>query len=93
MSPRAVPPLPARRVIKALQKLGFQVISQRSSHVKLRHEDGRMVVVPDHGGRDLRSGTPMKIVTEGAELTVDQFRDALQERAGVLAGASASCRK
>jgi predicted RNA binding protein YcfA (HicA-like mRNA interferase family) len=36
-----------------------------------------MVVVPDHGRRDLRIGTIMKIVTEDAELTVDQFRDAL----------------
>lgn len=49
-------------MIKALQKLGFEVVSQRGSHVKLRHEDGRMVVVPDHGGRDLRFGTLMKII-------------------------------
>ena len=46
---RYSPPLPARRVIKALQKLGFEVVGQRGSHVKLRHDDGRMVVVPDHG--------------------------------------------
>jgi predicted RNA binding protein YcfA (HicA-like mRNA interferase family) len=77
VSPRAIPPLPARRVIKALQKLGFEVVGQRGSHVKLRHDDGRMVVVPDHGGRDLRFGTLMKIITEDAELTVDQFKDAL----------------
>lgn len=77
MSPRAIPPLPARRVIKALQKLGFEVVGQRGSHVKLRHDDGRMVVVPDHGGRDLLFGTLMKIITEDAELTVDEFKDAL----------------
>jgi predicted RNA binding protein YcfA (HicA-like mRNA interferase family) len=77
VSPRAIPPLPARRVIKALQKLGFDVVGQRGSHVKLRHDDGRMVVVPDHGGRDLRLGTLMKIVTEDAELTADEFKDAL----------------
>lgn len=77
MSPRAIPPLLARRVIKALQKLGFEVVGQRGSHVKLRHDDGRMVVVPDHGGQDLRFGTLMKIITEDAELTVDEFKDAL----------------
>lgn len=64
MSPRAIPPLPARRVVKALQKLGFEVVGQRGSHVKLRRGDGRMVVVPDHGGRDLQFGTLMKIITE-----------------------------
>jgi len=77
VSPRAIPPLSARRVIKALQKLGFDIVGQRGSHVKLRHDDGRMVVVPDHGGRDLRFGTLMKIITEDAELTVDEFKDAL----------------
>jgi predicted RNA binding protein YcfA (HicA-like mRNA interferase family) len=77
VSPRAIPPLPARRVIKALRELGFEVVGQRGSHVKLRHDDGRMVVVPDHGGRDLRFGTLVKIITEDAELTVDQFKDAL----------------
>lgn len=77
MSPRAIPPLPARRVIKALEKLGFRVVGQRGSHVKLRHDDGRMVIVPDHRGQDLRLGTLMKIVTEDAELTVEQFKDAL----------------
>ena len=77
MSPRAIPPLPARRVIKALQKLGFEIAGQRGSHVKLRHSDGRMVVVPDHGGQDLRFGTLMKIITEDAELTVDEFKGAL----------------
>ena len=77
MSPSAIPPLPARRGIKALQKLGFEIAGQRGSHVKLRRDDGRMVVVPDHGGRDLRYGTLMKIITEDAELTVDEFKDAL----------------
>jgi predicted RNA binding protein YcfA (HicA-like mRNA interferase family) len=77
VSPRAIPPLPARRVIKALQKLGFEIVGQRGSHVKLRHGDGRMVVVLDHGGQDLRFGTLMKIITEDAELTVDEFKGAL----------------
>jgi predicted RNA binding protein YcfA (HicA-like mRNA interferase family) len=64
-------------VTKALEKLGFRVVPQRGSHVELRHDDGRMVIVPDHGGEDLRTGTLMKIITDDAELTVEQFREVL----------------
>jgi predicted RNA binding protein YcfA (HicA-like mRNA interferase family) len=71
------PRLSAQRVIKALQKLEFEIVGQRGSHVKLRHDDGRMVIVPDHGGPDLRFGTLMKIITEDAGSTVDEFKDAL----------------
>jgi len=43
-------PLPAEKVIKALIKIGFQVVRQRGSHVFLRHPDGRTTVVPVHKG-------------------------------------------
>jgi predicted RNA binding protein YcfA (HicA-like mRNA interferase family) len=33
-------PLPAKKVEKALEKLGFEQIRQRGSHLFLRHPDG-----------------------------------------------------
>ncbi len=44
-----LPVLPAREILKALRKAGFEVVSQRGSHVKLRCERGgvlRTVIVP-----------------------------------------------
>ena len=38
-----LPLLPARELIRALQQAGFQLLRQRGSHVRLRHEDGRLV--------------------------------------------------
>ncbi len=44
-----MPKLPALRgneVIRVLGKVGFQVIRQKGSHVRMEHEDGRVVTIP-----------------------------------------------
>lgn len=46
----------SREVLKRLEKEGFVRVSQRGSHMKLRHEDGRIVIVP-HPKKDLPPGT------------------------------------
>ena len=45
-----LPVLSAREVIRILDQLGFEVVRQRGSHVRLKHEDGRVVTVPVHSG-------------------------------------------
>jgi len=47
MSPR-LPALAGADVIPALRSVGFAEVSQRGSHAKLRHEDGRTAIVPLH---------------------------------------------
>jgi predicted RNA binding protein YcfA (HicA-like mRNA interferase family) len=39
-----IKPLPASRVIKALEKIGFQQIRQKGSHLFMRHPDGRTTI-------------------------------------------------
>lgn len=41
-------PLPPRKVIEILEKLGFQRVRQKGSHLFLRHPDGRTTLVPTH---------------------------------------------
>ena len=48
-----LPVLKHREVIKLLEGLGFQVVRQRGSHVRLRHVDGRRTTVPRHGAPDI----------------------------------------
>ena len=38
--------LSGRKLLKAFRKLGFEVVRQRSSHVFLRHPDGRRITIP-----------------------------------------------
>lgn len=68
-----MPPLPVlsgAEVVAALVRLGFLVASQRGSHVKLRHVDGRTAIVPMH--RELKRGTLASVLrqagTNAAEL-------------------------
>jgi predicted RNA binding protein YcfA (HicA-like mRNA interferase family) len=46
----------SREVIAKLKREGFEAVSQRGSHVKMRHSDGRCTVVP-HPKKDLPAGT------------------------------------
>jgi predicted RNA binding protein YcfA (HicA-like mRNA interferase family) len=58
----------ADRLIRALGRLGYRVIRQKGSHVRLRH-DGRpahAITVPLHN--PLKTGTLHGIVSEVAQL-------------------------
>jgi predicted RNA binding protein YcfA (HicA-like mRNA interferase family) len=46
----------SREVIRRLEEVGFVRVSQRGSHLKLRHPDGRQVIVPDPR-KDIALGT------------------------------------
>ena len=51
-----LPLLDAKESIKIINKMGFELIRQRGSHVYLKHKDGRCTVVPLHSGRDIGRG-------------------------------------
>jgi predicted RNA binding protein YcfA (HicA-like mRNA interferase family) len=46
------PLLSGRQVLGALQRLGFQEIHRKGSHVKMQHPDGRRIVFPFHAEVD-----------------------------------------
>jgi predicted RNA binding protein YcfA (HicA-like mRNA interferase family) len=41
-------PLPAKKVVKALENIGFEQIRQKGSHLFLEHPDGRTIIIPMH---------------------------------------------
>lgn len=55
--PAPVPAIPGIKVVRALQRAGFQVARISGSHHVMRHPDGRTVPVPVHPGRDMPKGT------------------------------------
>ena len=73
MSP-ALPVVSGREVVRALGRAGFGQVGQKGSHVKLRSEAGRTVIVPLH--RELARGTLASILRQAA-LSVEEFRDLL----------------
>jgi len=68
----AIKPLPARKVIRALENIGFRQIRQKGSHLFMRHPDGRTTLIPIHPGEKIGKGMIRKIIND-AELTRDTW--------------------
>jgi predicted RNA binding protein YcfA (HicA-like mRNA interferase family) len=63
----------AKDVIRVLRRNGFAQISQKGSHQKWRHANGRQVIVAMHGNKPIPIGT-LKSIIEGSGLSVEDFR-------------------
>ncbi|MBN1935182.1 MAG: type II toxin-antitoxin system HicA family toxin, partial [Anaerolineae bacterium] len=62
-----------RQTVKALIRIGYQIVRQRGSHIRLRDEtnpDHLPITVPDH--KTLKPGLLGQILRD-ANLTVNQF--------------------
>jgi predicted RNA binding protein YcfA (HicA-like mRNA interferase family) len=66
----ALPQLSGQDVVRVLARAGFEHRSTRGSHAKLRHPDGRVVIVPMH--RSLARGTLGSILRQ-AGLSAAEF--------------------
>jgi predicted RNA binding protein YcfA (HicA-like mRNA interferase family) len=73
MSPSALPRVSGAEVVKALGKLGFEVVSTRGSHCKLR-SGSAVVIVPLH--KELAAGTLASILRQ-AGISADTLKAAL----------------
>jgi len=69
-----LPLLPAKEVIAALHRLGFQDRHQKGSHVKLGHPDGRIIVIPLHNTIDRYT---LKGALKDADVDLQDFLNAL----------------
>ncbi|AFZ36871.1 YcfA family protein [Stanieria cyanosphaera PCC 7437] len=67
-----LPALTGDAVIRVLEKVGFQKIRQKGSHIRMKHIDGRVVTIPIHRGKTIGKGLLRKIIRD-AELTQEEF--------------------
>lgn len=49
-----LPQISGKELCKILEKLGFQKVQAKGSHVRFIHQDGRKTVVPVHGNEDIK---------------------------------------
>lgn len=71
-----LPTITGRHLIKALNKLGFEVIRSKGSPHFLRHDDGRCTTVPVHAGETIGRGLLAQI-RRGCEISVEDLREVL----------------
>lgn len=65
-------PLPPEKVIRALEKAGFERVRQKGSHIFMRHPNGRTTIVPYHKKENIGRGLLRKIIRD-AQMTVEEF--------------------
>ncbi|MCY7333737.1 MAG: type II toxin-antitoxin system HicA family toxin [Pseudanabaena sp. CAN_BIN31] len=67
-----LPDLTSKELIAVLEKIGFQIMRQKGIHVRVKHNDGRIVTIPVHSVKTLGKGLLLKIL-RGADLTKEQL--------------------
>ena len=63
--------LSAKKVVRALKKVGFYIRRQKGSHIIMRrNEPFAQIVVPNH--KTIDTGT-LDIIIEGADLSIEEL--------------------
>jgi predicted RNA binding protein YcfA (HicA-like mRNA interferase family) len=70
-----LPLLSGRQVVRALERLGFVEINRKGSHVKMKHQDGRMIVFPFHDEIDRFT---LKGAVQDADIDLEEFIRAIR---------------
>ena len=70
-----LPLLSGKQVVRALERLGFVEVARKGSHVKMKHEDGRLIVFPFHDELDRFT---LKGALKDAEIEIDDFLAAVR---------------
>ncbi len=65
-----LPLLSGRQVLATLTRLGFVEVHRKGSHVKMKHEDGRVIVFPFHDEVDRYT---LKGALRDADIEVTDF--------------------
>lgn len=66
-----LPVVSATSLIKVFKRLDFEIISQKGSHIKMRHSDGRCVIIPNH--KMIKKGTLKKGILNPMGISVENL--------------------
>ncbi|MES2658662.1 MAG: type II toxin-antitoxin system HicA family toxin [Verrucomicrobiota bacterium] len=66
------PSITGSELIRAMSKIGFEVVRIKGSHHRLEHSDGRKTTIPVHGKETLGPGILLKILRD-LDLTRDDL--------------------
>ncbi len=68
-----LPLLKPRELIRILEKIGFELIRQKGSHMFFRHPDGKTTTVPNHPGEEIDRGLLNKIIRKDLGIEREEF--------------------
>jgi predicted RNA binding protein YcfA (HicA-like mRNA interferase family) len=62
-----------QKLIKVVQKLGFEEIRQKGSHKTFEHADGRMLTISFHSNKPIPPGLLNKIIKSELMISKEEF--------------------
>ncbi|HID19276.1 TPA: addiction module toxin, HicA family [Candidatus Bathyarchaeota archaeon] len=71
-------PLKPNKLIKVLQKAGFQPVRRKGSHVILMNERRTRIVIPVHPGKEVKP-TLVRAILKEAGLSREEFNKLLEQ--------------
>jgi len=71
-----LPIVSGKDLVRAFKKIGFVFISQRGSHIKMKHPDGKVVTIPNH--KIIKKGTLKKGILNPLAITVEELVNLLK---------------
>jgi predicted RNA binding protein YcfA (HicA-like mRNA interferase family) len=74
-----LPVISGENTIKAFEKIGYEVVIQKGSHIKLRDDSSQFhkpITIPDH--KVLKSGL-LRMLIKDANLTVETFLSLIKD--------------
>jgi predicted RNA binding protein YcfA (HicA-like mRNA interferase family) len=74
-----LPPLKVRQVIRALERLGFELVRQKGSHALFHNQDCRRAPIPIHPTTDINPYF-LSDVLKQLEINEDDFLRAVRRR-------------
>ena len=66
-----LPVVSGRDLVKVFKKIGFVFVSQRGTHIKMRHPDGRTVIIPNH--KIVKRGTLKKGILNPLNISIEEM--------------------
>jgi len=66
-----LPVVSGKKLIKALEEIGFDFIRQRGDHVIMKHNDGRVVTIPLK--KEIKKGTLKKGILNPLNIDVEEL--------------------
>lgn len=68
-----LPVISGKKLVRLLEKHGFEVIRVKGSHYRMKNPDGRITTIPVHKNVDLPKGLLRKIIREDLKLELKEF--------------------
>lgn len=75
---KSLKPIPAKKLVKIIESLGFNQTRIRGSHFMFSHPDGRKASVPVHGNEPIGEGLLNKIIKKDLKMQKKEFMKLLE---------------